>query len=108
MDDIEKRVDESWKDEVAKEKGGQKPGDMPQANFAMFISGLALQALMQLGDMPNPVTKKKEKDLNQAQYIIDMLDLLKEKTNNNLTKEESELLENTIYDLKMRFVKAGK
>ena len=119
-DELNKKVDEGWKERIAKEKGQadepiSDPVDKharneepPEANFSMFISGLALQVLMQLGEIPNPVTKKKEKELEQAKYLIDILAMLKEKTANNLTKEEARLFEDTLYDLRMRFVTAAK
>ena len=119
-DELNKKVDEGWKERIDKEKS-QAGAPMPdsadkrasneapaESNFSMFISGLALQVLMQLGEIPNPVTKKKEKELEQAKYLIDILAMLKEKTANNLTKEEARLFEDTLYDLRMRFVTAAK
>ena len=112
---IKKKVDEAWKETVDKEKKeAEKGGEgaeaaktaFPEANFALFVSGLAMQGLMHIGELENPVTKKKEKDLNQAKYVIDTLTMLKEKTKNNLSKEEDKMFDNLLYDLRMRYVAA--
>lgn len=106
-DNLKKRIDESWKDSVAKEKDQVKPDNdstPPQANFTFFVSTLALQASVFLGVVPNPATNKTQKDLEQAKFIIDTLDMLQEKTKNNLDGEEIKLLENIIYELKMQYI----
>ena len=113
MDKIKKQIDESWKEIAAKDKEKQvtEEGDQftaPEASFSFFISTLALQASIFSGQIPNPETNKKERNLNQAKFIIDTLDMLKEKTKNNLNEDEAKLLENVLYQLKMQFVAANK
>ena len=111
-EDLQKKVDESWKETVSKEKTGAKPEDLaglPEITFSLFISGLLMEALIALGDVEHPVTKKKELSAPHAKFIIETLAMLKDKTKNNLTKEEEGSLEGVLYDLRMRFVqKAGK
>jgi len=110
-DDIKKRVDETWKNSVAKEKNQVKPEKeftLPLASFSFFISTLALQGSIFLGIVPNPATNKKEKNLEQAKFIIDTLDMLQEKTKNNLNDEEIKLLENMLYELKMQYISISK
>ena len=80
------------------------PGTMPEASFGFFISGLMMEALMAMGELENPITKKKETDLAHAKFAIDMLAMIKEKTKNNLTKDEENAIESVLYDLRMRFV----
>ena len=75
-----------------------------EANFSTLILSIASSAAMSMGLAPNPNTNKTEKDLKMAQFNIDLLTLLKDKTNNNLTKEESEFLTSVISDLQMKFV----
>jgi hypothetical protein len=70
--------------------------------FIMFASS----ALVQLGEAADPATGKVHRDLAQARYSIDLLALLKEKTEGNRTPEESQLLEEILYDLQMRFIRA--
>lgn len=106
-----KKIDDGWKEQVAREKEQQKEqgGFMPpEPDFPFFVSTLALQASIALGQVPNPATQKTEKDIQQAQFLIDTLDMLHKKTAGNLTPEEIELLENVLYELKMRYVENTK
>lgn len=107
---IEKKVDESWKEQVDKgkvEENTPEEKDLP-VDFGLFISSLSMQALVLLGEIPNPATKQKEPDLSQAKYIIDTLDMLRQKTKGNLTKEEEEGLEEVIYHLRIKYVSLKK
>ena len=54
--------------------------------------------------MAHPVTKKREKNLEEAKYTIDLLEMIEEKTKGNLTPEEKRYLDQILYDLRMRFV----
>ncbi len=109
-----KNVDESWKENVEKEKtnteetAGHQYNEEHIADFNMFISSLAMQALMFLGLMPDPTNNKVQKDLTHAKYIIDTIEMLKEKTKNNLNEEESSNIEQTLYTLRMKFVELSK
>lgn len=80
----------------------------PKPDFKFFITTLSLQATIFLGQIPNPVTQKSEEDLTQAKFIIDTLDMLNEKTKGNLTKEESDLLENLLYELRTVYLSKNK
>ncbi|MFC1709407.1 DUF1844 domain-containing protein [Candidatus Omnitrophota bacterium] len=108
MDEQNKKVDESWKDTVQKEKIEAPPAEeekfIPEANFSFFVTTLGIQVAIALGEVPNPVTNKNEQNLDQAKYLIDALDMLKEKTKNNLSKEEQEILDHMLYDFHMKFV----
>lgn len=111
MDEDKKRVDESWKEAVEKEKENlKKEGKFvpPEADFKFFVTTLALQASIALGEMPNPVTSKKEEDLAQAKFLVDTLGMLKDKTKGNLSGEENTLLENILYELRMQYVERNK
>ena len=61
-----------------------------------------------LGEMPNPVTNQVEKNLKQAKFLIDTLIILRDKTKGNLTKEEDDLLNGSIYELQLRYVDLSK
>ena len=102
----QKKVDESWKEKVEKEKHEPKREGFvpPEADFKFFITTLTLQASIALGHIANPSTGKTEKDPAQAKFLIDTLAMLQEKTKGNLTKEETELLENLIYELRMAYL----
>ena len=64
--------------------------------------------MFQLGLAPNPATQKVEKNVQGAKQTIDILSILQEKTKGNLDAEESRLLENCVYDLKMNFLRASQ
>jgi hypothetical protein len=73
-----------------------------QGLFVMFASS----ALINLGEAPDPVSGERQVDLDQAKEAIDLLLLLREKTEGNRTEHESRLLEQILYDVQMRFVQA--
>jgi uncharacterized protein YjaG (DUF416 family) len=111
VDEINKNIDESWKETVKKEKETLKKEEKfvpPEPDFNFFITTLALQASIALGVVPNPATSKNEEDLAQARFLIDTLSMLKEKTKNNLSKEEDGLLENILYELRMQYIAEQK
>lgn len=76
---------------------------LPEPNFAMFLSSLSMQAMMALGELPIPGTNQRREDLEQARYLIDTLGLLQQKTQGNLTPEESQFLDNALYELRLRY-----
>ncbi len=69
---------------------------------------LASSALVNLGEAADPATGERVLDLEQAKEAIDLLALLKTKTNGNRTEQESHLLEEVLYDLQLRFVNAAR
>jgi Domain of unknown function (DUF1844) len=77
-------------------------------NFFNYIASLGFQTMIFLGEMPNPITNKPEKNLKQAKFLIDTLVILRDKTKGNLTKEEDDLLNGSIYELQMRYVELSK
>jgi hypothetical protein len=75
--------------------------------FAAFVLSLAHTAAVHFGDVPDPVSgQKSAANLPAAQQMIDILALLEQKTRGNLTVEERQLLEQVLYELRMRFVEA--
>ena len=79
----------------------------PQLTFTAFVFSLASSAAIHFGDLPDPVTgEKPEQNLEGAAQMIEILTLLEEKTRGNLTAEERTLLEQVLYELRMRFVEA--
>ncbi len=111
MDNANKNIDESWKQTVEKEKDNLKKDgkSVPtETDFSFFITTLALQASIALGQIQNPLTKKKELEPGQAKLIIDTLGILQEKTKGNLSPEEASLLENVLYELRMQYIAKTK
>ena len=78
---------------------------LPKINFATFVFSLNSSVLLQLGLIDDPVTGKKTKILPLAKQTIDILSMLEEKTQGNLTKDEGTMLKNILYDLRMLYVK---
>ena len=81
-----------------------EPKPLPQITFPTFLLSLSTSALMHLGLIPNPASGQVEKDLALAKQTIDLLSLLKQKTQGNLDPEETQLLDSILYDLRMQYV----
>ena len=115
-----KRVDEEWKARIEQEarRAGDsapqppaaaaprraQPSKAPHPQFEMLVSSLSMQALMALGEIPHPETGQPEVHAEEAKSLIDLLGMLEEKTQGNLTAEETRLLGDTLYQLRLRFV----
>lgn len=120
-------VDEDWKTRVAAEKEELErqqhapAGDadspsaapsrahtelpaMPPASFELLVTTLITEAMIGLGQLPHPLTQELHRDVEQARYAIDMLDVLAEKTKGNLTSLEDRFLRDTLHQLRMAFV----
>jgi hypothetical protein len=114
-------IDEDWKQQAQKEKEilaaqektehetqqRDKPrhGPLPKGDFAALVSMLVTQALFALGLLQVEGQDEKEPDLELAKYNIDILETIEEKTKGNLTKEEKKILENTLGQVRMAYVK---
>ncbi|OGQ00477.1 MAG: hypothetical protein A2Z51_09985 [Deltaproteobacteria bacterium RBG_19FT_COMBO_52_11] len=77
-------------------------------DFASFIFSLSTSALLHLGEVPDPVTQNREKNLTLAKQTIDILGMLQEKTRGNLTSEEEKMMETLLTDLRWRYVREVK
>ena len=78
----------------------------PTATLLNFLSGLGAQALMQLGELPNPVTGERSSNLDYARYTVQLLTVLEAKTVGNRTEEEDRYLRGLLADLGARLAKA--
>lgn len=81
--------------------------EIPDKNTQLFVylvGSFELSAMQFMGKIKNPVTDKIERNLEQAQFSIDMLDMLKIKTKGNLQDYEEKLLDNILGQLKMNYV----
>jgi hypothetical protein len=86
-----------------------EPNDSPQISFIAFVYSLATNAAVHFGDLPDPITnQRRPPDLEAASQLIELLAMLEEKTRGNLTAEERQLLDQVIFELRMRFVEAKK
>jgi hypothetical protein len=79
----------------------------PQLTFTAFVLSLASSAAIHFGDLADPASGEKTgPNLEGASQMIEILALLQQKTHGNLTDEEQQLLEQLLYELRMRFVEA--
>ena len=79
-----------------------------QIDFSTFIMSLTSSAFYHLGDIADPETGKTETNLPAVHQTIDMLTMLREKTQGNLNAEENKLLEQLVYELQMKYVAKSK
>ena len=78
-------------------------------SFVGFVLSLASTAAIHFGDMPDPITgQPSEVNLDGAAQMIEILALLDQKTRGNLTAEERQILEQVLYELRLRFVRASE
>jgi hypothetical protein len=102
------KADEVPAGEAAAAAEGKAPEDearqRPPIDFPSYLLSYYTQGLVLLGEVPNPYTNKKEEDVEAARHTVDILSMLEEKTKGNLTKEEQQLLESVLYELRMKFM----
>ncbi len=103
-DSPEERVREEPAKRPPKKESASPP--LPEVNFSSLILSLSSTAFLHLGEIPDPGTGEKRKDLPLAKHVIDTIGMLKEKTEGNLTREEKQLIENVLTELRLRYVKA--
>ena len=80
----------------------------PSADLASLCVMFYGDALVSLGQVADPVTGERHRDLEQAQFLIDLLGMLREKTASNRTAEESAVLDEVLATLRMAFVRASR
>lgn len=80
--------------------------ELPKLDFSTFVLSVIGSAYVHLGDAPGPEGEAGA-NLELAQQDIDLLELLQDKTQGNLTGEEERLLSQGLYDLRMRFVEVS-
>jgi hypothetical protein len=109
-------VDSDWKEQAEREKeqlaaeSSPPPGqrELPPADFVTHCASLATQAMIFMGAIANPMTGQADIDFKQARYVIDTLDMLKEKTKGNLKQDEADALDSLLGELKVVWVQAAK
>lgn len=84
---------------------GQSGGEM-QVNFANYLMSMAYQAMIFLGELPNPATGQTERNIRQGKFLIDTLAMIQEKTRGNLSQEEDAFLSTSLGELKMKHLEA--
>jgi len=117
-------VDEDWKSrvdaerEATRQKTQAEPTDrpdvaqekpdvpLPEPSLSFLFGGMYLQGLVALGLLPNPATDQPEKNLPLARHTVDILDVLREKTEGNRTPEETKEIDTILHELRLAVVAA--
>jgi Domain of unknown function (DUF1844) len=119
-------IDEDWKTRVEAEKeaaaksepvttaGESSPGTgdvadspMPPASLELLLTTLGTEALMAMGQLPHPMTGEFHAQPNHAKYLIDMIEMLRDKTKGNLTPGEQQLIDSLLHQLRLVFVETA-
>ena len=122
-DDKKIIIDEDWKSQVEAEreqaeKAKSAPAaneesseatdpPMPPASFELLLTTLATEALVALGQVPHPVTGKTQAHRNQAKFLIDTVDVLRQKTAGNLTTSEQQVIDSLLHQMRLIFVQTA-
>jgi hypothetical protein len=80
---------------------------LPSPSFSLLIASLGSQAMVAMGQVPNPLDGKTEVRLDLAKHAIEMLTILEQKTKGNLDAEETKMLDGVLHQLRMAFVAAS-
>ncbi len=80
----------------------------PQMDFSSFVLSLATTTMVHLGEVPDPMKKAGQENLAAARQMVDILGILKEKTEGNRTDAEDSLLEQILYELRMKVLAKSK
>ena len=100
---------ENKKEEGPKEQEiREETGPLPEITLTNLILSISTSALIQLGEIEDPVSNATAKNLPLAKQTIDLISLLKDKTKGNRTPDEDRIVENLLYDLRIRYVKASE
>ena len=115
FDDKGEAKDQEQKEEPRKEETRKKPPEdqaegmpLPEVNFNSLIFSLSSSALINLGEIADPHTGQKQKDLPLAKHTIDTIAMLQDKTKGNLNPEEKRFLDTILADLRWRYVKMAE
>lgn len=102
---LSEKAKEKEQGDTADPNAAGAPGQLPPANFETLLSSMATQALMSLGAFADRRTGQPiPPDLPVAKFHIDMLGVLEEKTQGNLSEEEAQTLKLTLHELRLQFV----
>lgn len=82
--------------------------DLPPADLTMLVNMLVTNAMVFLGQMPAPGSQQYMRNLPQAQHMIDLLMVLREKTRGNLTPDEDQMMQDLLPQLQMAYVSASR
>ena len=117
-------IDEDWKSRVQEEKESltqevgeeeappsedqpQPQGPLPPPTLDFVVGSFAMQAMVSMGLMANPLTGETEVQLDQAKHFVDTVEMLRDKTEGNRTAEETAMIDNLLHELRMSYLAAS-
>lgn len=105
-------VDDDWKAEAKREKERlaqqtQEREKLPDASFVELLNLIAMQAIAAMGLVGTPDGRRLPPDLELAKHYVDLLQVLDDKTRNNLTPDEKKMLDQVLYEMRMRYVQVS-
>ena len=83
-------------------------GSELEPNFSIFLTSLGMQAMIFLGEMPNPINNETKVEIARAKYMIDSIAMIKDKTQGNLSAEEKKLVDDRLYGLRLKYAEKNK
>lgn len=109
-------VDSDWKEEARlekerlaeQEKEATAAGPLPDPTFLEIVNMIAMQAAVSIGGYQHPSGESTPPDLLMAKHLIDLLEVLGDKTKGNLAEQEKEVLDGVLYEMRMRYVQAAQ
>jgi len=93
---------------TAVDESHRNTAPLGELTFATFVVGLSTQALVHLGEMPEPQTGQFARDLPAAEQVIDIIAMLQDKTRGNLDGDEAQLMESILFELRMKYVERAR
>ncbi len=105
-------VDDDWKAEARREKErldqeAEKWEPLPPPSLGELVNLIVMQAMVGLGLITGPGGERIPPNLEVAKHFIDLLQVLEDKTKNNLTPDEQKQLNSIMYEMRMRYVEAS-
>ncbi len=102
-------VDDDWKAQARREKErlaaeSDKTEQFPAPSFGELVNLLVMQAMVGFGLVSGPDGRRIPPHLETAKHFIDMLQVLEDKTRNNLTADEKKLMDQVLYELRLQYV----
>jgi hypothetical protein len=102
---VETQAEPERRPPVTESLESEREEAFPEVNFINFILSMSTTAMYHFGDFPDPVSQKAQRNLTAAKQTIDILGMLKSKTEGNLDNDEKSLIDGLLFELRMRYVK---
>jgi len=102
-----RKIQREWKNQSDREMC-ENHASKSKPTFTIFLSSLSMQAMIAMGKLENPLTGETKTNYPQARFLIDTLQIIQEKTKNNLKPDEETLLTEYLYNLRMVYLEAKK